>query len=161
VLGSFATASTGRERALADGYRLVEVADVPPAPWNLERERIVATGVLRSRADAVRALYLVSRGCGLVVELALDPSDAALLLDDLHRLRPDLPVADPLAELTEIDRDLIRLLASGASVTSAAGRLFISRRTADRRLARLRAVAGASSNPEAVAWFASRGIGDP
>jgi DNA-binding NarL/FixJ family response regulator len=131
------------------------MTDVPSTPWSIEDERLVVTCVLRTTDDVARAVHVVSRGGGLIAELNLQPAHSALLFDDLLRLRTDVQLDDPLAELTNTDRALIRLLASGTSVKAAAKALFLSRRTADRRLARLRTIAGASSTREAVLWFSS------
>jgi len=55
-----------------------------------------------------------------------------------------------LSDIDEEQRRLLDLLAKGLSVTAASRRLFLSRRTADRRLARARAMLGVRSNAEAI-----------
>ena len=155
-LGSQASTRTARADAALRGYRFLDLQSVPTEPWDLGHERIVATAVLRTREDIARGLHVVSRGGGLIAELELDRTSSALLLDDLRRLRPDLALSDPLAQVTDTERALIGLLAEGATVTAAAGKLFISRRTADRLLARLRRIAGVDSNQQAILWFTSR-----
>ena len=162
VLASANSSTVARESAVADGFRLVDLRRVPPDPWDLRHERIVATGVVRTIKDVAAALHVVTRGGGLIAELGLDAARTAALFDDLRRLRPDFTLeSDPGAEVTEADRALIRLLASGSTVTCAAKSLFISRRTAVRRLAHLRAKAEATSNQKAIVWFMDRDLVDP
>ena len=156
VLGSAVSTAAARRESASRGHRLVGLREVPDEPWDLGAGQVVAGGVLRTREDVARAVHVVSRGGGLIAELELDPVSTALLVDDLRRVRPDLAFAEPSAELTETERALIGLLAEGATVTSAAKALYISRRTADRHLARLRTIAGADSNHQAVLWFTSR-----
>ena len=60
------------------------------------------------------------------------------------------PGHDPLERLDPEQRRLLELLAEGLSVAAAARRLYVSRRTADRRLASARALLGVRSNAEAV-----------
>ena len=60
------------------------------------------------------------------------------------------PGQTQLDRLDEQQRRLLNLLAEGFSVAAAARRLYLSRRTADRRLAAARAALGVRSNAEAV-----------
>jgi DNA-binding NarL/FixJ family response regulator len=114
----------------------------------------VRAGPVQTRADAEAALLAALRGPGIVALLPEDPVLSASFFEDLRRLGPiDVagdPVDDPFERLEPEQRRLLELLAEGLSLAAAARRLYLSRRTADRRLASARALLGVRSNAEAV-----------
>ena len=79
---------------------------------------------------------------------ALPSSSVAGSADPL--VAPGVPV------LSAEQRDLLAALSGGATVTEAALALFVSRRTANRRLAEARYLLGVTTNAEAVTrWSAT------
>jgi DNA-binding CsgD family transcriptional regulator len=115
---------------------------------------LVCAGQVDTVRDAEAALLAALGGAGIVAVLPDDDALSASFFEDLRRLG-DVEVADepphnPLERLDEEQRRLLDLLAKGLSVTAASRRLFLSRRTADRRLARARAMLGVRSNAEAI-----------
>jgi DNA-binding CsgD family transcriptional regulator len=126
---------------------------------------LVCAGHVDTARDAEAALLAVLGGAGIVAVLPDDDVLSASFFEDLRRLG-GVEVADespqnPLERLDEEQRRLLDLLANGLSVTAASRRLFLSRRTADRRLARARAMLGVRSNAEAVvvaSWAAERTV---
>lgn len=123
-----------------------------PAPAH----RVVLAGPVRDRAEAAAALVAAVAGAGLVVH-ALAPRDVVdMLCEDLRRLgRLDhrLPGGSPAVDFDATERALLDLLLDGASVTTAADRLHISRSTADRRLAAIRERLGVASTAQAVVAY--------
>lgn len=115
---------------------------------------LVCAGQVDTVRDAEAALLAALGGAGIVAVLPDDDALSASFFEDLRRLG-DVEVADespqnPLERLDEEQRRLLDLLAKGLSVTAASRRLFLSRRTADRRLAQARAMLGVRSNAEAI-----------
>ena len=123
------------------------------------RPHRIHVGAVRSESDARHALRLASRGAGLVViaDPAADAVVVAELLDDLSRLAPveERRLADdPLVALEPEERELLGLLAAGTGLAEAARRLYVSPRSLDRRLSRLRAKLGVRTTAEALALAA-------
>lgn len=137
------------------------VAAVAASGWRVrvgfnpggERQGIVCTAEVRNFDDASRAVLAAVGGTGLVVHATADASVIHVLCEDLRRLGPVVhitsTVADELGLLAE-EVDLLSLLASGLSVSDAATRLAISKRTADRRLARARRQLGVERTAQAA-----------
>lgn len=97
-------------------------------------------------------------GAGLIVRVTASREVTDRLLDDLRRLGP---VEHRLSEPTRVpltfeQRALLDLLSNGATLGSAATRLRLSRRTADRRLTEARRALGAATTAEALVAYASR-----
>lgn len=63
-----------------------------------------------------------------------------------------------LPELSEDEEQLARLVAAGASVTEMAGHLYVSNRSVQRRLARLRRRLGVETTAQLAALLARRGF---
>ena len=138
--------------------------------------RVVLAGDLAGEADARAALLAAVRGAGLAVRLDRGQPWASAFLADLARLdaapdphstadhpHPAAPagLADParptgtrapapVGPLTPEQRQLLDLLAAGASIAQAARALFLSLRTANRRVATARDALGVTSTREAV-----------
>jgi DNA-binding NarL/FixJ family response regulator len=110
-------------------------------------------GVVADETDAVAAVLAAIAGYGLIVELRVDGAVRDRLLDDLRHAGP-LEVRSVAATPPELDDEshaLLRSIAAGETLGDAARRLGISRRTADRRLATIRATLGVQRTVEAVA----------
>jgi DNA-binding CsgD family transcriptional regulator len=108
---------------------------------------------IRGREDAAAAVLAAVRGRSLVL-LAADGGFDPALLDDLGRVgRVEwrVPVARPA--LPPQEQRVLELLAEGRSLKEAAGLLFVSRRTADRRLRSARARLGVATTAEALVRF--------
>ncbi|MEW6583391.1 MAG: LuxR family transcriptional regulator [Actinomycetota bacterium] len=117
----------------------------------------VCTGLVGHADDAAAALLAVIAGAGLVAEVATaDGELVARLCDDLRRfghvevLTPESPRRPAL---TRLQRDLLRMIAEGTTLGSAASALGLPRRTADRRLAEARAALGVATTAQAVVAF--------
>ena len=123
--------------------------EAPPDP-----ARLVCVGRVKTSRDAKAALLAVLGGAGIVAVLPDDTALSASFFEDLRRLGQVEVAEEPgqtqLDRLDEQQRRLLNLLAEGFSVAAAARRLYLSRRTADRRLAAARAALGVRSNAEAV-----------
>jgi DNA-binding NarL/FixJ family response regulator len=111
-------------------------------------------GRVETQRDATAALLAALGGAGVVAVLPSDAALSASFFEDLRRLGrvelADEPAPSRLERLDEDQRGLLDLLGKGFSVSAAARELYISRRTADRRLAAARETLDVRSNAEAV-----------
>jgi DNA-binding NarL/FixJ family response regulator len=126
-----------------------------PEPGSVpDPSAVIYAGHVTTAQDVEAALLAALRGAGIVAVLPHDPDLCASFFEDLRHLGPveitDERLQTPLARLNPEQRLLLDLLAGGLSVTAAARRAHLSRRTADRRLATARAVLGVRTNAEAV-----------
>lgn len=143
----------------AKGWGVRRGWSLPSATWSAARLRVVCVGALRTPADADAALLAAARGAGVVAFADAERQLVERFYEDLSRfgrvdVRRHRPRADPLPRLSKDQRRLLELLAGGLSVGAAADALFISRRTADRRLAAARATLGVGTTAEAVIVWA-------
>lgn len=138
----------------AAGWQLVDRLDEVP----LRIERVVCRAVIVDARGAAAAVLAASWGAGLLVGVgALGPSIRERLVDDLERIGPvvrSLPTADPRVH-PEAAR-LLDVLAAGRTLGEAARAAYLSRRTADRRLAEAKRELGAASSAEAIALWVKR-----
>jgi DNA-binding NarL/FixJ family response regulator len=133
------------------GWRVHRGFALPAEPWDVRALRVVVVGPVPDQAAAQAALLCALRGAGLVVALRRDAAWAPPFLADLARLGPDEPYRpEPDAGLSDEQRALLDLLAEGHSIAQAARRIFLSLRTANRRVAEARAVLGVATTREAV-----------
>jgi DNA-binding NarL/FixJ family response regulator len=154
-VGAMADAVAAMEEA---GASIVRGWQLPDEPWDLTQRRIACAGRITTRADLEDALLAATRGAALVVEGSVPAELFAPLVEDLRRLGVvEHRCSDGLdAE----QRRILTLLGEGLSVREAADHLFISRRTADRRLAAARAELGVGTNNEAVVAVARHASGE-
>lgn len=141
------------------GWRPVEGFDLPGAPWDLSGRRLVAIGQIDSEADAEAALQALARGVGLIVRVGVDGDLRHRILEDVHRLGDvrQVGLGDPeVPDLDDDDRRLLEALSTGATVADAARELHISLRTANRRLAAIRATFGVDTTARAVTTWVAR-----
>ena len=136
--------------------------DLPDSPWSHRMTKVVCLGAVTDPATAERALVACARGAGVVVDVADCPGDLlGPLLDDLARLAlapaPGRAPARSALPLTPEQRALLELVARGASVPEAAEALFLSHRTAERRMAGIRKALGVPSTTAAVALLRKSG----
>ena len=131
------------------GHELIESFD--------GRDGVVCCGEVTDPDAASTAVLAAVAGAGLIVRVTASSDVADRLLDDLRRLGPvDHRFGEPTrARLTAEQRALLDLLADGATLGAAAGKLSLSRRTADRRLAGARLALGVETTAEALVSYAS------
>ena len=131
--------------------------DLPEAPWDLSRLRLVCIGSVGTDAEAAAAIAAVARGAGVAITVALPAGQRHRLLQDLERTRAEFaPHQPPPTTLPADQQALLDALADGSTVTAAASALHVSRRTANRLLAEARSALGVSTNAEAVAAWSGR-----
>jgi DNA-binding NarL/FixJ family response regulator len=135
------------------GITRLDAVDIDPggSTFDLRGRRVWVS--VADRDTASRTLRAVQRGADVVVHLALAEPERSAFLDELHR------VASEISELQAPQLDPFQLalvghLREGLSLREAATRLHVSSRTADRRLAEIRAVLGVSSTSEVLAALA-------
>jgi DNA-binding NarL/FixJ family response regulator len=140
-------------RAYADA-----LADLRAAGWTLvpgweARAGVVCTGVVASLEDAAAALLAAVGGAGVLIDAHAERDVVDRLCEDLRRIgRLDHRVGEqPLrVTLTREEQALVDILLDGESLGAAARRLSVARRTADRRLASVRAKLGVETTAEAL-----------
>ena len=139
-------------RAAAAARREVEAARWPVVEGWRNEPGVVCAGVVDDASSAAKALLAAIGGAGLVVEARAGREIVDRFVDDLRRLGPvEHRTREPETPLlTNDERELLALLAGGATLGVAARRLHLSRRTADRRLAAARAKLGVKTTAEAV-----------
>jgi DNA-binding NarL/FixJ family response regulator len=129
---------------------------VPEEPWDLGTARHLAVASIGSAEEAAAALLLAVRGAGLIAFVDRGAPWAAGFLADLGRIAapaPDVADEQPDIGLSKEQCDLLDLLAAGASIASAAASLYVSLRTANRRIAAARKTLGTASTSEAVVAY--------
>lgn len=142
-------------RLRGEGWTVQSGWDLPDDPWDLRPDRWLCSGTVTTLGDAELVLACLRRTSGAILAVDLLGDEASDLLADLHR------VADLRAEATATataslplsaeQRELLTLVAHGASVPEAAASLFLSPRTAERRLAAARTSLGVRSTAQAIA----------
>lgn len=139
----------------ASGWSLREGFALPDEPWDLSARRWACWGVVDTTDSAAAATWVLVRGCALVV--APGPHAPRTFRADLGRCGVVETYA-PHTDTTGLDaneRALLAALAQGLSVQQAADALFLSTRTAQRRLTSARKSLGVRTTREAVvAWTA-------
>jgi len=154
-VGAVADALAAMEEA---GVSIVRGWQLPDEPWDLTRRQIACAGRIATRADLEDALLAAARGAALVVEGPVPAELFAPLVEDLRRLGDVEHRCS--SGLDAQQRRILRLLGEGLSIREVADQLFISRRTADRRLAAARAELGVGTNNEAVVAVARHASGE-
>lgn len=142
-------------RARAAGWNPQRGLSVADNPWDLSAGRHLAIAEITTAEQAAAALMLAVRGAGLLVFIDREAPWAGGFLADLERLAAPTPSVGgpPAIPLTQEQRELLDLLAAGASIASAAASRYISLRTANRRIAEARKALGAASTSEAVVAY--------
>jgi DNA-binding CsgD family transcriptional regulator len=161
VLGTAAELAAAVAELRLEGWRVHPGFALPDEPWELAGSRLVLVGELDSEADARAALLGAVRGAGLAVQLDRGRPWAATFLADLDRLDNPAPLPGPPDPLTAEQRQILDLLAGGASIAQAARRLYVSLRTANRRVAAARAALGVATTKEAVLAYVRLRGGPP
>jgi len=161
VLGTAAELAAAVEELRLEGWRVHRGFALPDEPWELAESRLVLAGEVAGEADARAALLGAVRGAGLAVRLDRGRPWAETFLADLARLDDPAPVPAPADPLTAEQRQILDLLAGGASIAQAARQLFVSLRTANRRVAAARTALGVTTTREAVLAYVRLRVGPP
>lgn len=140
------------EEARASGRVAQTNWTLPDEPWDLSGSGITCVGEL-TETTAHDAVLAVLRGVDAAIAL---PEDAWTLplVRDLTRLavvavgEPERPPAASV--LNEDQLRLLELLGEGLSIPQAASQLFLSVRTAERRIGAARRLLGVRTTAEAV-----------
>jgi hypothetical protein len=138
----------------ASGWRIIDRLD----PLPLQVDRLVCRAMVDDAESAAAAVLAASWGAGLLIGIGAAADDVReRLLDDLARIGP-LDRRGPAGRPSRHPdaARLLELLAEGQTLGEAARRSFLSRRTADRRLAEARSALGAASTAEAISRWSAR-----
>jgi DNA-binding NarL/FixJ family response regulator len=139
-----------------DGWRVRSGFDLPDEPFDLTDRRWCCAGDVDDDQQATAAVVAAARGT-TIVAACRDARRRTALVDDLARVGEvtvELHGEDPLHDLDDDQRGLLVRLAAGDSIPTAAAALFLSTRTAERRVASARRVLGVRTTTEAVALVA-------
>jgi len=149
-------------RAAAEAFPgwTVMTGDLPVEPFDLSSANAVWAVTVAAPADAATLLLAAARGAATTAALHLDDTAAARLLDDLRRVAEvrTQTIRPPAVHLGSEHIELLRAIARGCSLEEAACRLYVSRRTAARRLAEARDALDAPTTVEAVSRARQLGL---
>lgn len=125
---------------------------------------LVRYGVVGDPSTAALVVRAAAGGAAVVAVVDATAAWGQALIDDLGRLGPVLRHCDPpetsgvLGQLQPEQRALLERLAAGQTIAAAAAAEFMSLRTANRRIAAVRALLQVASTREAVtAYLRMRG----
>jgi DNA-binding NarL/FixJ family response regulator len=128
----------------------------------------VDSGEIRSLGDRLAAAGLVFEAVRLIGVAALrssDPAGVRALLADLRRLRStqvrtagDRP--RPVAELSEREREVARAVLAGRTHREIGAELYISAKTVEHHVARIRQKLGATTKAELLAAIREEMVAD-
>lgn len=148
------------------GHRVQDGFALDDEPFALGGARLLCAGRVDDLAAAAAALVAAVRGAGLLVDLALEDEIAADFLEDLGRIGAvtfgvaPSEARDQAPALAGEARLLLELLADGATIPDAARQLYISVRTAERRVGDARKALGVRTTAEAIAALRLPGPAD-
>ena len=146
-----------RRRLARRGYQVIAGDGEFPRTEVADGSSFVVLRVF-SEDDAQSALIWAVTGYSLVLELEQGSRLGLQLIDDLGRIAPvqhaAVPARPSTNELSEVQVGLLIRLRDGATLTEAAASLFLSRRTANRRVAEARDFFGTRSHRETILAFA-------
>lgn len=129
--------------------------DLPVSPWDLAGADMLCVAAVTSAADGDALVRAVARGVDVIV--AVDDAVPAAVRRDLHRLA-DVTVTLPVVERVDLSADqrqILELLGEGASLPEVADSLYLSLRTAERRLSGAKRLLGVRSTAEALVAVAA------
>jgi DNA-binding CsgD family transcriptional regulator len=129
------------------------------------RSGTTCAGPVADERSAERAVLAALAGARLVVVATAPREVVDMLCEDLRRLGTlDHRLADAPEQTTAVgpaERVILERLLAGETLGQAAAALHVSRRTADRRLAKARRALRASSTAEALATAVRTGLLPP
>lgn len=126
--------------------------ELPVEPWWLGDEHITCIAAV-SITNKSAAIEAVARGARLIVALPDEPWVWPVVrdLDRFGELSVGAtPSPSPLTHLSDDQLALLRMLANGRSIPDAAGELYMSVRTAERRVGAARRALGVHTTAEAI-----------
>lgn len=151
VVTDASTVTTANAIVAQAGWRFV--SPVPTAPWDLSGLGVALTATVTDDRSVAAMVEAAARGAA-VVAATQDPAIVTALVEDLGRIGPVELWSDqerpPAAGLTPEEVELVCALATGQTLGGAARGLYLSRRTADRRLADARRRLAVATTPEAL-----------
>jgi DNA-binding NarL/FixJ family response regulator len=124
----------------------VDLATIDDEEFELTAVTVLAT--VTDDLSAAATLRAAQRGARLTVDVRLAEPHRSRFIEQLGRI-----ATIRLEMATQLSTEhiaLLDLLRSGSTLAEAAGRLFISRRTADRRLLEIREILGVATTTEAL-----------
>lgn len=149
------TLEVARLVAEAAGRRVVTGWGLPARPWDLRGSGIVVQGVLGASDDDAALVDAVVRGAAAIVGVDESRPVPVRLLDALRRSAPVLDWRTcPVMGLDTTQARLLLALAKGRSTRDAASDMYLSLRTAHRRMAAARDALGVPSTNAAAAELA-------
>jgi DNA-binding NarL/FixJ family response regulator len=155
IAGNPTEAIAARRRLGRKGYQF---RAMEPRGQELGESSSVVHCKVTSNDDAMKALSWAAMGYSLLVEVEDQSQIALCLIDDLERIGPvEFAKVTPNAnsgDLSATQIALLTLLRDGSTLTDAADSLFLSRRTANRRLTEARTFFGTKSHRETILAFA-------
>lgn len=142
--------------------------DLPASPWDLSGECLTCIAPVVDVSTATAAVDALLRGADVVLLVDLDQPWPGLdeLLEDATRLAPVIDTLDIVggvgraaaapevpspAALSADQRQILELLATGVALPEVAATLFMSLRTAERRVSAARRLLGVRTTAEALA----------
>jgi len=141
----------------AAGWTVVPSFELADAPFDLSNRRIACSAYVGAIDDVASAVLAAVRGAAVVARCD-EPELAEMLADDLARVTTvDRSFMDaeraPAGPLDPEQRRVLELLARGATIGEVAAELYLSTRTAERRLAAARRALGVRTTAEALREF--------
>jgi DNA-binding CsgD family transcriptional regulator len=147
------TFETAIEEIAAIGWDCRRDWRLPERDWSVSDSRLVCCGRVVTFDDVSAALLAAVRGAGVVALVEPEAEPGMRLREELRSLGPVEERVRRHGDVTELSLEqieLCRLLGRGLSLTDAATQLHLSRRTAFRRLADVRAALNVVTTREAV-----------
>ncbi len=130
---------------------MVELSSIDDEEFELTAVTVLAA--VTDDRSAAATLRAAQRGARLAVDVRLAEPHRSRFIEQLARLAT--LQLDSTEQLSADHIALLDLLRGGSTLTQAAKTLFISRRTADRRLREIRAILGVETTTEALRAHAS------
>lgn len=163
VLGTANEATALLRRLTRADWHIREGFALPEPAWDVAGARLVLYGRVPDLDTATLVVRAAARGAGIVAIADAATELGRALVDDLRRLGPvylradsDSTTSDVFAQLIPEQRALLRRLANGETIASAAAAEFLSLRTANRRIAQARELLGVRTTREAVMAYVRR-----
>jgi DNA-binding CsgD family transcriptional regulator len=133
-----------------EGWTVTPSWELPDEPFDLRSRRHACAATVSSPEDVAAAVLAAVRGANVIAECA-DTELAVLLVDDLRRVTTVEQAGGASSDVLDDEQQrLLDLLAGGATINEAATALYLSVRTAERRLAASRRALGVRTTAEAV-----------
>lgn len=155
VLTTTTHATTVLRTLQRQGWRIREGFALPETTWDQHPHHLVLYGRVNDTDTAQLALLAAIRHAGVVIITDTTTPTGRALLADLTRIgpvhtTPEPPTNPSTTPLAPEQQALLRRLANGETIASAAAAEYLSLRTANRRIADARKTLGVRTTREAV-----------